>query len=283
MAFDPAQILTNALSDDLTKSFAEQFPDAAQEYTAFLRDAVSLATKHLTQTSASYHDADHTVMVVMAGQDILRGKALNGTLRATDWIHGITAMLFHDIGYSRTACRDDIEGVLVTDSNGGRLIPEAGKSDAILAPYHVDRGMIFVKEHFAASDIVDAERLSAAINYTRFPVPEAPEYSDVDSEPGLVRAADLIGQLADPLYPQKLTNLYYEMLETGAADALGYGSALDMVDAFPQFFQGLVEPLLGPAVHFLEQTPEGAEWAHRLQRLVALTASGELQRGPFKG
>ena len=126
MAFDPAQILTNALSDDLTKSFAEQFPDAAQEYTAFLRDAVSLATKHLTQTSASYHDADHTVMVVMAGQDILRGKALDGTLRATDWIHGITAMLFHDIGYSRTACRDGLAGVLVPGSSRCRLIPETG-------------------------------------------------------------------------------------------------------------------------------------------------------------
>ena len=283
MAFDPAQILTNALSDELIKSFADQFPDAAQEYTAFLRDAVALAMNHLTQTSASYHDADHTVMVVMAGQDILRGKALDGHIEVTDWIHGITAMLFHDIGYSRTACKGDTKVALVTDTSGGQLSPEAGKSDAVLAPYHVDRGMIFVKEQFAGSNIVDAKRLSSAIDYTRFPVPDNPKFKDIDSEPGLVRAADLIGQLADPLYPQKLTNLYYEMLETGAASALGYGSALDMVDAFPEFFRVLVEPLLGPAVHFLEQTPEGTEWAHRLQRLVALSANGELQSGPFTG
>lgn len=283
MAFDPAQILTNALTDELISSFADQFPSTEQKYTAFLRDAVAIAMNHLTQTSASYHDADHTVMVVMAGQDILRGKALDGHVEVTDWIHGITAMLFHDIGYSRTACAGDTEAALVTHSNGGKISPDAGKSDAILAPYHVDRGMIFVKEQFADSDIVDADRLSAAIDYTRFPVPSDPEYSDVHSEPGLVRAADLIGQLADPLYPQKLTNLYYEMLETGTAGALGYGSALDMVDAFPQFFQGMVEPLLGPAVHFLKQTSEGTEWVHRLQRLVELTVSGELQSGPFRG
>lgn len=283
MAFNPAEILTNALSDELVKSFADQFPDAGQEFTTFLHDTVALAMNHLTKTSASYHDADHTVMVVMAGQDILRGKALVGHLEVTDWIHGITAMLFHDIGYSRTACKDDAEGALVTDRNGGRLSPEAGKSDAILASYHVDRGMIFVREQFAESGIVDPERLSAGIDYTRFPAPDDPEYSDVDSEPALVRAADLIGQLADPLYPQKLTNLYYEMLETGAAGALGYGSALDMVDAFPEFFRGLVEPFLGPALHFLQQTSEGKEWVNRLQRVVALTENGELQCGPFRG
>lgn len=283
MAFDPAQVLTNALSDNLVRSFADQFPDAEQGYTAFLSDAVALAMNHLTRTSASYHDADHTVMVVIAGQDILRGKALEGHLEVTDWIHGIAAMLFHDIGYSRTACKDDIEGALIMDLNGGRLYPEAGKSDAILAPYHVDRGMIFVREQFVDSDFVDSERLSTAIDYTRFPVPDDPGYSQMDSEPGLVRAADLIGQLADPLYPQKLTNLYYEMLETGAAGALGYGSALDMVDAFPEFFRGLVEPLLGPALHFLERTAEGREWERRLRRLVALTASEELRSGPFRG
>ena len=283
MAFDPAQILTNALSDELVSSFVDQFPNAKRKHSDFLCDAVTLAMNHLTQTSASYHDADHTAMVVIAGQNILRGKALEGHVELTDWIHSITAMLFHDIGYCRNACRDDIEGVLIKDHNGGRLFPEAGKSDAILAPHHVDRGMIFVREQFAGSDIVNSERLSAAIDYTRFPAPEDPRYSDVDSEPGLVRAADLIGQLADPLYPQKLTNLYYEMLETGAAGAQGYGSALDMADAFPKFFQSLVEPLLGPALHFLEQTAEGRKWARQLQRLVVLTTNEALPNGPFRG
>ena len=82
---------------------------------------------------------------------------------------------------------------------------------------------------------------------------------------------------------KKLTNLYCEMLETGAAGAQGYGSALDMADAFPKFFQSLVEPLLGPALHFLEQTAEGRKWARQLQRLVVLTTNEALPNGPFRG
>jgi hypothetical protein len=38
----------------------------------------------------------------------------------------------------------------------------------------------------------------------RFPVPNDVDQVETDSEPGLVRAADLIGQLSDPRYPQNL-------------------------------------------------------------------------------
>ncbi len=51
---------------------------------------------------------------------------------------------------------------------------------------------------------------------TRFPVPSGDDYQDCESEPGLVRAADLIGQLADPFYRRKVNALYQEFVETGA-------------------------------------------------------------------
>ena len=71
---------------------------------------------------------------------------------------------------------------------------------------------------------------------TRFPVPETSDHQDTKSEAGLVRAADLIGQLADPRYLQKLINLYHEFDETGAAAQLGYKDAADLADAYPSFF-----------------------------------------------
>ncbi len=283
MAFDPVQFLSNGVERDVVQTFCDHFPDAPRAQQTALRDAVALAMHHVTRTSASYHGADHTIMVTMAGQDILRGKAQDRDLDASDWIHGMAALLFHDIGYSRTACKDDTEDALVTDSDGGRFHPQAGSSDAILAPWHVDRGMIFVRETFAGSDILDADRLAAAIDYTRFPVPADPQYARLDDEPSLVRAADLIGQLADPRYPQKLTHLYHEMRETGAAPELGYQSALDMVNAFPGFFHTLVEPYIGPALGYLERTTEGREWIHRLHRVVAQTETGALPHGPFRG
>jgi len=55
---------------------------------------------------------------------------------------------------------------------------------------------------------VDAERIARAIEMTRFPVPQDGLHDETDTEPGLVRAADLIGQLADPLYLRRLNALY---------------------------------------------------------------------------
>ena len=47
-----------------------------------------------------YHNIDHTIMVTLAGQEILRGKQLNeGQLGPDDWLTYTLATLFHDIGY----------------------------------------------------------------------------------------------------------------------------------------------------------------------------------------
>jgi hypothetical protein len=66
---------------------------------------------------------------------------------------------------------------------------------------------------------------------TRFLVPETSDHQDTKSEAGLVWAADLIEQLADPRYLQKLNNLYHEFDETGAAAQLGYKDAVDLTGA----------------------------------------------------
>jgi hypothetical protein len=50
---------------------------------------------------------------------------------------------------------------------------------------------------------LDGDRIARAIELTRFRVPDDDDHAETDSELGLVRATDLIGQLADPRYPQK--------------------------------------------------------------------------------
>lgn len=46
-----------------------------------------------------------------------------------------------------------------------------------------------------------------------------------------MRAADLIGQLADPHYLHKLSKLFQEFTETGAVEAMGYHTAADLADS----------------------------------------------------
>jgi hypothetical protein len=42
--------------------------------------------------------------------------------------------------------------------------------------------------------------------------------------PALLRASDLIGQLADPNYMRKVSALFVEFAETGMNEKLGYNS-----------------------------------------------------------
>jgi len=50
-----------------------------------------------------------------------------------------------------------------------------------------------------------------------------------------VRAADLIGQLGDPLYPRKLNALFHEFEEIGINKVLGYATPADVTDRYPPF------------------------------------------------
>jgi len=63
-----------------------------------------------------------------------------------------------------------------------------------------------------------------------------------------VRAADLIGQLADINYLRKQTALYDEFRETGTSDTLGYSSVADLRANYPDFFWKTVRPYMGDAL-----------------------------------
>jgi hypothetical protein len=69
-----------------------------------------------------------------------------------------------------------------------------------------------------------------------------------------VRAADLIGQLADINYLRKQTALYDEFRETGTSDTLGYSSVADLRANYPDFFWKTVRPYIGDALRFLRVT-----------------------------
>jgi hypothetical protein len=153
-----------------------------------------------------------------------------------------------------------------------------GASDASLTPYHIERSKIFVRERFALHPIIDVKRVARAIELTRFPVPEDEMHQETDTEAGLVRAADLIGQLADPFYPRKLNALFHEFEEIGVNSKLGYKTPADIADHYPRFFWTKVEPFVRDAMIYLSFTVRGRQWTanlythvfeieHRLRRM----------------
>ena len=132
----------------------------------------------------------------------------------------------------------------------------------------MDRGILFAKQRLDEVPYLDTERLARAIELTRFPVPDSADHQETDTEAGLVRAADLIGQLGDPHYLRRLTGLFYEFLETGTAGKLGYSSPADLMDDYPSFFWNVVRPYLQDALRYLRLTQEGKQWIANLQSNV---------------
>ncbi len=272
----PSATISGLLYD---RAFGRREP----RYLEILREGARLVFERLSLSDALYHDADHTAFVTLVGQDILRGQRLKSDISAEDWLHFTLATLTHDIGYVRGACQGDREGAYVINDKGDRFSPPRGASDASLAPYHVDRSKIAVRERFGSHPVIDAERLARAIELTRFPVPEDDDHRETGTEAGLVRAADLIGQLADPFYLCKLSALYYEFEETGLNARLGYRSPADIADQYPRFFWTKVRPFVPDALSYLSVTVEGRQWTANLYCNVFEMEHGIRGLGPEGG
>jgi hypothetical protein len=109
------------------------------------------------------------------------------------------------------------------------------------------------------SRLLDAARISRAIEFTRFPIPAESDDQD-DEEGSLARAASLIGQLGDPHYLRKANALYYEFDEVGLNKQLGFASPADLIDLYPQFYFNSLSAYLQTAIRYLNVTSSGRTW-----------------------
>jgi len=193
------ELAAEALSSFLTEHMKRRFGSTDAQLIEVIPTTARLALDCIGNSDALYHNVEHTMLVTVVGYDIMRGRALLTPTCASDFAHLLAACLFHDIGFVRGILKGDSPDGYVTDAKGSKKKLERGSSDAALMPYHVDRSKLFVIDRIAASELLNAERIARAIEYTRFPAPPEPE--EPGNEEGLlVRAADLIGQLGDPHY-----------------------------------------------------------------------------------
>jgi hypothetical protein len=286
-AGDPIEVLTaiagllaDALGRNLAETYRRIYGDQEPRMAHALDEAAVLVIERIASSDALYHNCEHTALVTLCVQDILRGRRLERTITPSDWGHTILAALNHDIGYVRGICAGDTAEHFVIDAGGKTVAPPRGASDAFLTPYHVERGKIKVRERFAPVPFIDEERIASAIELTRFPVPDDEDHAATDTEAGLVRAGDLIGQLGDPVYPRKLNALYHEFVETGVHEKLGYRSPADLVDHYPQFYWSKVERYIGDALRYLEMTMEGKQWTATLYSHIFAIEHNRRRMGP---
>lgn len=145
-----------------------------------------------------YHDLKHSMACVLAMARLLDAHArrYDSLLSAQDALLGMLCALFHDVGYLR---RHD----------------DAAPCGAALTPTHVSRGGAFLREYLPQLGIDKdrADSAAALLQYTGY----EQSIDDIilprrrDHELGtLLGTADLIGQTADTLYPEKCATLLWQ-------------------------------------------------------------------------
>jgi len=276
------EIVIEAFVEQLQKTYFQTYSTMEPSYPGIITWCARMALERIADTDSLYHDVEHTIMVTLVGQDILRGKHIrDGGVSPNEWLHYTVSLLCHDIGYVRGVCRGDTSTSFVINEEGDMVTPPAGASDAFLTPYHVERGKIFIKERFGeVATIFNTERILANLELTRFPVPDTSDHQDTVGYPGLVRSADLIGQLSDPNYMRKINNLYHEFVETGTAEKLGYSTPADLAAGYPDFFWGAVYPYIKDGLRYLQVTQSGKQTMANLFGHIFAAEHHEHQLGP---
>ena len=258
------ELAAEALGEFLGTYMRRRFGSSQAHLAETVPSIARIAIECIGNSDALYHNVEHTMLVTLAGHDIMRGRALHSHMPAEDYAHVIVACLTHDIGYVRGLFREDDEHGYKVSANGQRVMLPRGSSDAAMLPYHVDRSKMYVWERIEGTGLLDPERIARAVEGTRFPASIPAIGEQCDEEPALLRAADLIGQLGDPHYIRKANAHYLEFEEIGLNRQLGYQTPADLVNLYPKFYWNCVAPHVQTAIRYLNVTSSGRHWIANL-------------------
>ena len=223
--------------------------------------------------NTAYHDLTHTLAVLLATARLLHGTSVaRAPFSARTVCLALTAALLHDVGY--------IQSEEETEGTGARYTLT-----------HVTRSIDFLRGYFACHgrSAQAAEDAAAMIRCTDLAVPMA----DIAFATGEVRlagcvlgSADLLAQMADEIYIEKLSSLFEEFHEAGIP---GYETELDLFQAthaFNHAMQGrLAGPLEGVAPHMLDhfRTRWGTErdlYQENINKNLNFLAKSLVELGP---
>ena len=275
MLFNATDLLINDFVNRLQEGYQRTYGNWKENYKDILAWAGGVALENIANGDALYHNVEHTILVTLVGQEVIRGRQIReGGVLPGDWLHFIISLLFHDVGYIKGVCQEDGNGWYATGVGEERVRLSFGATDASLTPYHVDRSKRFIEERFGGHKLIDVEILKRNVELTRFPVPDGEDRQETRNFPGLVRAADLLGQLSDPRYLNKICALFYEFEETGMNQILGYRTPGDLRANYAQFFWKGVYPYVKDALEYLSLTQAGKQIAANLYSNVFVVEHG---------
>lgn len=179
-------------------------------------------------SNTSYHNFDHTMAVTLAMMRLIHGMHINGSRFTREIIEcGLIAALFHDTGLIQRN----------SDQNG---------TGAKYTKFHEQRSILFVQEYLNSVGRSDAmsRPCSQMIQCTKLSL--APKDLVFDSDEVklmgyILGTADIIAQMADRVYLERLPLLFDELKEGGVP---GYESTVDIFKQTVTFFREVIRKRL---------------------------------------
>lgn len=180
-------------------------------------------------SNTSYHNLDHTMAVALALMRLIHGRFLsNGTSFSREMVEcGMIAAFFHDSGLIQKK----------TDNEG---------TGAKYTKFHEERSILFVQEYLTSvgrseemskwcSQMIQCTKLSASPASLVFATDGVREMGYI------LGTADIIAQMADRVYLERLPLLFDELKEGGVP---GYESTVDIYHQTVSFFRKVIRKRL---------------------------------------
>ncbi len=174
-----------------------------------------------------YHNLQHTTDTLLAMVRLMHGAVVSGwSIDPHNTDLGLLTAIMHDTGYIQTS--DDTEG-----TGAKYTLNHIERSAAFMRTYLLAHG--FAERDYAICEtILRCTGLNVKISEIAF------ASGQVELLGKMLGAADLLGQMGDRAYLEKLLFLYREFREGGIG---GYQSELDLLEKTVGFYETTVQRL----------------------------------------
>jgi len=199
-SLDPSPI--EKIYEDIIRLFNGEFPGYRASYT-------------------KYHNLEHTCSVTLAAARLIHGLHVQGQVLSPRLVQlCLVGALFHDTGFIQN--EEEVEG-----TGAQHTIGHEKRSIAFMEKYLTENG-------FAQEDIRDCSHIIMCTELF-LPLAEIPFNSEEVRTMGkILGTADLVAQMADRYYQEKLPLLFLEFQEAGME---GFETPLELFKKTEEFYR----------------------------------------------
>ncbi|MBL4903987.1 MAG: hypothetical protein JKY62_15245 [Desulfocapsa sp.] len=176
------------------------------------------------QSRTKYHTLDHTYSVVLATLRLLHGLYCDGCSVSRETIRkALYSAYFHDCGLLLKISEDAATGATFT-------VGHEKRSMSFMADY-------LTAKNFSTPFITDCSLIIQCTNLSIDPTSLSFPSSEMKLASFAVGSADILAQMADRYYPERLPSLFQEYQEGGVVD---YNSAVELMQKTSFFYHDVV-------------------------------------------